>query len=238
MSSPLIDVNTIFGFWPWRQVDISLDRLLVLAREHHITRVCAACAMGMFIDPQRGNEQTLQAAAEHSLLFPVGVLDVRCAPTARDVERWTRRGMRWFRFFPAQQWRLDDLVFQSLLDPLDEYGCVLQIPESMGLSDIARVADRYRNPIMVLGTGFSSGPQLDQLLDRSHVLADISKLNAIGQISWLAEQGHGDQLVFGSGMPLHYPASALGLLNDPIIDADLRRRIAHENALRLMEVAV
>ena len=235
MSDHIIDVNTMFGFWPWRRVDMRLETLLSIAAAHGVTRVCAACTRSFFIDHHVGNDEVLSAAAEHEMVFPVGGIDMRAGPVPKQISRWCEAGLRWFRFFTAQAWTLDNLVFQDLLGPLGEHGCVLMIPARMELSAIASVADRYDHPIIVLEPSFGTLAELHCLLQRPHVYADVCLMNAVDGLSWLAEQGHGDQLLFGSRAPLCYMASALGLVNDPIIDDELRGNILAGNAARLMQ---
>ena len=233
----IIDVNTVFGFWPWREVDISLERLLALIDRHDITRACCMSARGLVIDADRGNGEALEAAACYSQLYPIGSLDVRTGPTGKDVERWVRRGLRWFRFSDMQEWSSDNLVFRDLLPALDEHSCVLMLSAGAGFAALAGIADQYASPIIVLESTFGTAADLDRLLDRSHVYAETSLLNAVGELNWLAAQGHGDQLLFATRMPLCYPGAAIGLVNDPAVPDELRRRIFADNAQRLMEGA-
>ncbi len=231
----IIDVNALFGFWPWREVDISLERLLELIASHGVTRACCMSARGLFIDAERGNDEALAAASDHPQLFPVGTLDMRLGPTAKDVERWVGRGLHWFRFDAVQEWTPDHLVFRELLPVLNEHGCVLLIPARTGFPAIADLADRYDAPIIVLESTFGTLVDLDYLLDRPHVYAEVSLLIAVNELSWLEERGHGDQLLFGSGMPLRYPGAARGLVDDPAVSDELRRKICSTNVQRLME---
>jgi predicted TIM-barrel fold metal-dependent hydrolase len=230
----IIDVNTVFGFWPWREVDISLERLLELMDQHNISRACCMSARGLFLDADRGNDEALDAAARYSQLFPVGALDMRTAPTARDIQGWVDRGLTWFRFAATQEWSPDNLVFHELLPALDDHKCVLLFAAGAGFAAIADIADQYASPIIVLESTFDTASELDRLLDRPHVYAEMSLLNAVGELNWLADQGHGDQLLFASRMPLCYPGAAMGLVNDLAVPEQLRREIYAGNAQRLM----
>ena len=50
MTATIIDVNTLFGFWPKRKADISLDTLLRLMEEKGISKAFTLSSRGIFYD--------------------------------------------------------------------------------------------------------------------------------------------------------------------------------------------
>jgi len=75
MDREIIDVNTIFGFWPKRKADIALETLLRLMEEKGISRACTLSARGVFYDFIEGNQETLAAAQAHPQLMAVGTVN-------------------------------------------------------------------------------------------------------------------------------------------------------------------
>ena len=59
----MIDINTLFGFWPKKKADISLDTLLGLMDEKGIEKAFSISARGAFYDFIEGNNETLRASA-------------------------------------------------------------------------------------------------------------------------------------------------------------------------------
>jgi hypothetical protein len=79
--------------------------------------------------------------------------------------------------------------------------------------------------------------EAERLLECGNVWVDISGIQGpSGCIERLASRFSGERLLFGSGIPLQYPLPNVMKLEMAHISDDERKRIQHENALRLAHI--
>ena len=235
----ITDVSTLFGFWPERQVDISLERLLKIMDRHDISRAFTLSMRGVFMDVEKGNTETLQACNDHPQRFvPVATIDPRCGGDTRGlIDRCVEEGFQHIRFFPKiQSWRPDDLVWQDICEKLIDCGKLcLHLPAGMGLAAIDKVAQRYPLPVIVHGAFFSSEAELEMLLRRQkNVFAEISFFIGVGSLDRFCRQGFGDRLLLGTNSPFNYTASAISIVRT-LSNKSLQNDIMGNNAAKIME---
>ena len=233
----IIDVSTLFGFWPRRNVDISLEQLLKLMDTHDIEKAFTLSARGIFIDSRRGNEETLKAHKMYpGRLIPVAVLDPRAMLSIDEEVDWCiEQGFRHIRLFPdIQSWSNNNLVWRQLLDVLISRNFpVLHLPAIFGLANIDKVADVYSGSIVVHQAKFPDEAELTVLFKRrKNVFAEISYFIGVGAIERLDKAGLSDRLLLGTNMPLNYPASVIEIIKS-LRNEQLRQKIFFENAKRL-----
>ena len=90
----IADVNTIFGFWPRRKVDVSLERLKALMERHGIVKAVTVSTTAALYDYREGNEETLSACQGDGRLVPAASLDPREYLHCREeAERMLGRGV-------------------------------------------------------------------------------------------------------------------------------------------------
>jgi len=245
--SGIIDVSTVFGFWPRRQVDIRLETLLKFMDKHEIDKSWTTCVRGILIDVEGGNAETLAAAKKYpKSLVPVATIDPRCGgPVGDIVTKCVDGGFQHVRVFPEiQGWGTDSLVWQEILKALTNSSRLcLHLPAGMGLGPkpglsfgaIDKIAANYPLPVVVHGSNFGQEPELAMLFARQkNAFAVTNRLIGVGALDRLARQGFGDRLLLGTNSPLDYPASGLGVAR-AAKDDDLRTKILSGNALSIME---
>jgi predicted TIM-barrel fold metal-dependent hydrolase len=235
----IIDVSTLFGFWPRRQVDISLDCLLKLMDKHEISQALTVSTRGIFIDTERGNSETIQAFKDHSQRFvPVATIDPRCGGDINNlINRCVEEGFQHIRFFPdIQKWDFSNLVWQDIYEMLINCGKLcLHLPAAIGLAAIDKLSEKYPLPVIVHGSRFIDEAELGVLFRRrKNVFAEISYLIGVGSLERLSDKGVGDRLLLGTNSPLNYTASAMGIVR-AVSGKSLRDKIMGDNAAKLME---
>jgi len=75
LANEIIDINTIFGFWPRKNADISLGTLLKLMETKAVTRALTLSARGIFYDFIEGNNETFRACQNNQRLIPAATVN-------------------------------------------------------------------------------------------------------------------------------------------------------------------
>jgi hypothetical protein len=221
----IIDVNTVFGFWPKRIADIALNTLLELMDRNGIKRACTLSARGVFYDFVEGNDETLAAAQAHPQLIPVGTVNpCHWLGCLDEAQRLIDQGVRLFRFFPQyQEWNIGQTPFRKLLrERLAAAGIAFMVPAEMGFTAIGEMAAGIQNPVIVESFRYSS------LAEAIVVMQQVSNLyietHLIASPNWVevlkAEVGV-ERIVFGSNAPLSYLSAATAQIEHAQVpDAD------------------
>src|SRR3712207_3661943 len=74
---PILDLNTLFGFWPRDKVDLSVDVLVGAMRARGVVRSAAYSAKALFYDAGEGNDDTATVCGARPELIPSAVIDPR-----------------------------------------------------------------------------------------------------------------------------------------------------------------
>jgi len=236
----ILDADTLFGAWPLRRVDLSLNRLLETLRQNKVRRALTLSTAGIFYDFRRGNEETVAACRQNAdLLFPTATLDPRVGPQGEEeIAKRLQQNIRIFRFFPQYQgWPLDFLPFRELLRRLNEGEAVAMVPvtELGHLSTLLRSLEGLSLPVLLTDITPSLLGELlvaARAYPRLYVLTRC--LTAPEHLVWLCEQIGPERLLFGSQAPLYYFSSALlPVLSSPLPE-ETRQRILGGNLLHLL----
>jgi predicted TIM-barrel fold metal-dependent hydrolase len=217
----MIDINTLFGFWPKKKADIAMETLLRLMDEKGIERAFTLSAKGAFYDFIEGNDETLIACSEHPQLIPVGTVNPgRWLGCIDEAKRLIDEGVKLLRFFPQyQEWHITQAPFGKLLDEvLAGSGVGLMIPAGEGISTIGELAGRIDNPIIIEGFRYDRLAEAIVVLgQRDNVCIESHLLNSPNFVELLKAEGLLDRLIFGSYAPLAY----VGAATAPIESADV-----------------
>jgi predicted TIM-barrel fold metal-dependent hydrolase len=231
----MIDCDTLFGFWPSRPVDISLERLLGLMARYGIDRACTCSARGVCYDYEEGNAETDQVVRDHSGLIPVFTLDPRrYLGCAEEIRRRTAGGYKLFRLFPEYQgWSPNSPSARRILGFLEDAGAILLLG---GPADQALPVVRgLQIPVILTGAHFY---QLADVLawadELPHVYVSTRLLIGPGAIeTFVAHAGHA-RLLFGSHAPLVYLAPALRVVEGAGLSPEQRAAVMGGNLERLL----
>lgn len=234
----IVDIDTLFGFWPRRQVDISLERLQTLMARHQIETACVCSARGVCYDFVEGNRETIAASRANPGLVPVATLDPRRFLGCRDeIDRCRDQGVRLFRLFPGYQgWELSSPAGRRLLEMLENAGAMVMVDGAP-----AALLPALRGltvPVILTGAHFY---YLADVLAELEALPNLYLTSRFfigpGSIDvWLAAAGP-ERLLFGSHAPLAYPAAALNLVKGAGLSPEARAAVLGENTRRLLEGA-
>lgn len=255
----MIDVNAYLGPFAFRQLrHNSAEGLLRLMDRKHIDRAVVSSAAAItYRNSHAGNEELAAAVRSHrGRLIPFAVLNPAYSDWRHDLRVCREEfGMRGVRLYPNWHgYRLDSPLCLEFVRAAAQAGMVISIPfrvedrrQQHWLVDVPDVAHRDAAElaravpearfIFGNGSGFASSPlgRKDSGLPPNYSI-EISLLtalmaNEIGQL--LAALGP-ERILFGSGMPFHYPDGAL--LKLEVLDASPQTKalISEGNARKLL----
>lgn len=240
MSPNIIDVNTLFGFWPKRKADISLDTLLRLMEEKGINQAFTLSARGIFYDFVKGNQEVLAACQEHPQLIPVGTVNpsrwIDCLDEAR---RLIDQGVKLFRFFPQyQEWNIGQAPFHELLDQVLAASRVgLMIPAEMGITAIGRLAATVDNPIIIEAFRYDKLAEAMVVMGGApNTYIETHLINSPNFVELLRSEVGIQRMVFGSGAPLTYVSAATAPIEYAQVSDEEKALIFGGNIQRILEV--
>jgi predicted TIM-barrel fold metal-dependent hydrolase len=212
MSREMMDVNTIFGFWPKRKADIALDTLLRLMAEKNIVRACTLAATGVFYDEIAGNDETLAAAAAHPELIPVATVNpCRWLGQMDEARRMIAKGVKLFRFFPQyQEWNIGQAPWRKLLrEVLAPSGVALMLPGDMGFTAIAEMARGIANPVIIESFRYTAIAEAIVVMQEvPNLYIETHLINSSAWVELMKREVGVDRIVFGSNAPLSYISAA------------------------------
>lgn len=118
----IIDVNTIFGFFPREKVDISFKKLLEIMKKYNIRSCFSLSAEGIFYDFEEGNRETLETCKQHPEIIPVATIDLRKYFGKKNIiKNLTNEGFKALRLFPDfQGWPFNYQPFLKIIEEIKE----------------------------------------------------------------------------------------------------------------------
>jgi hypothetical protein len=212
MQMDIIDVNTVFGFWPKRKADIALNSLLAVMRERGISRACTLSTRGVFYDFLEGNRETLEATKAHPQLIAAGTVNpCRWIGCLEEAQRLIDVGVRLLRFFPQyQEWTISQAPFRKLVrEVLAPSEVALMIPAEEGFTAIGDMAAGISNPVIVESFRYCSLAEAIVVMQEvPNVFIETHLINSPNWVELLKEEVGIDRIIFGSNAPLSYVSAA------------------------------
>ena len=240
MANEIIDINTIFGFWPRKNADISLGTLLKLMETKAVTRALTLSARGIFYDFIEGNNETFRACQNNQRLIPAATVNpCRWLNCLDEAKRVINKGVRLFRFFPQyQEWHIGDAPFSKLLDKvLGPSKVGLMIPASEGITAIGKLAENLDNPIIIEGLRYDKLAEAIVVINQtSNVYIETHIINSPDFVELLTQEVGSNHLIFGSNTPLSYIGAAIAPIEFANVSQQDKVLIFSRNLHRILGV--
>ncbi len=238
---PIVDCNTWVGFYPRQAIELTPQALVTLMRRYGVARALFVHTTAVFYDTRTGNDLAVQVAREGvGLLLPVATLNpLQYRGMTEEVDRRLQQGFRLFRFFPhLQGWHPSVAPFKDLVQQLSERGVpfLMDCPQVGWATAVAEITQTVGVPVVLTEVHEGNlGEALCVLKAHPHLHIETSRLTQpFGYEMAVAEVG-AERLIFGSGAPLHYFASALfPLLHSALSDED-KRKVLVDNLRRIVQ---
>jgi hypothetical protein len=257
----MIDVNAYLGHFAFRQLrhNTAAGLLALMDRKKIDKAVVSSAASITYRNAQAGNEEVAAEVKGHrDRLLPFAVLNPAYAGWRDDLKTCHQEfGVKGLRLYPRwHNYRLTDPECLEMARAAAERGLVISIPlrvedrrQQSWLVDIADVghdeiaalirAVPKASFILMNGAGFAGSVlgRKNNGLPASYAI-EICLLTAVmaNEMGRLIENLGEDRLVFGTGMPFHYPDPALLKLEVLEASESVKEKIRHGNAARLLRL--
>lgn len=249
----MIDVHVSLGYWPFqpgaRVTPAALEKLLrsESVREAWVSPVEAILAP----DPGSWNRKLFSGLKKSEVLRPVGVVNPALGNWCEEVDNCLENpALRGIKIFPNyHSFATDDAKVAELADRLSDAGLpliiqvrvedernqypLMKVP-GVKASQIKTLANaRPQARIVCLGLYLR---EIRELLSGSdNVWADTAFAESFETIPQLLEHVPAERLLFGSHAPWFSLRSAILKVARSDVQARIRRRIGHQNALSLLK---
>ena len=255
----MIDINAYLGHFAFRHLRHNTPaELLALMDRKGIERAVVSSASAIaYRNAQAGNEELAAQVKPHrDRLIPFAVLNPAYAGWRDDLEICRQEfGMKGLRLYPRwHNYRLTDSSCLELVHAATERGFPITIPlrvedrrQQSWLVDIPNVpyeeivalvqAAPKASFILMNGSGYTGSPlgRKNNGLPANYAI-EICLLTAVlnNELGRLLSNLGEDRLVFGTGMPFHYPDPAI--LKLEVLEAPdrVKEKIRRGNAARLL----
>ena len=255
----IIDCNAWLGHYPFRAVPHNTpDALLRLMDRHGIDKAVVSSLHGVFYtDAHSGNEELAQWVRPHrDRLIACATLNPGFPGWQQDLRQcWEEWGMRGLRLFPSHhRFSLASPQALELVQTAAKLGMHVAIPlrledrrqqhwmdvsPEVRLTDIAALARACPEAKLLVLEAISveSSPFAhDRSLADANVSFECSRMATVLQrtIPMLLDRLGAHRLIFGTGMPLKIPGTALLKLQLLNASEEIKEQLTHHNIQRLL----
>lgn len=254
----MIDVNAYLGHFAFRQLrhNTAAGLLALMDRKRIQRAVVSSAAAITYRNSQAGNQEVAAEIARHrDRLMGAAVLNPAYAGWRDDLKICHEEfGMKALRLYPRwHNYRLTDPVCLELVRAAAARGMAISIPirvedrrQQSWLVDIPNVdyneiaalirAVPRAHFILMNGNGFTGSVlgRKNNGLGANYSI-EICLLTALigNELGQLIENLGEDRLLFGTGMPFHYPDPALAKIEVLDASAAVKEKIRRGNAMRI-----
>lgn len=249
----MLDFSGFTGPWPYWDISHKTpEAILSLMDKYQIETLAVCSTRSIFWDWRQGNEETITLAAKYparfiafisiSPIFPVPDL-------VRHLRDYKRRQVKGIRLYPQHHGY--SLTASSgvaeILKTAQEIELPVVLPirvimlwglPELDLSAIEETVSRYPKLHIVL-SGINYGTTLrayDLMQKFPNVYLEISGLQSFRAVDNAVQVVGAKRILFGSGLPLQYPACSVEKLRVAKISQEQRQAIAEGNARALLEI--
>jgi len=235
-----IDLCTVFGFWPKRNVNSSIENLLDIKKQAEVDKVVSLSAGGIFYDFIEGNDETFNMAEKHKDdIIPAMTINLaRYFDCYEEIDRCMEKGFRILRLFPAyQEWDVSQAPFKRLLKLLKDRYLPIILPAETGITAIGNIAGEISSPIIIEGFRYCNLAEIIAVMQKHrNVYAETHLINSPDGIEVLTGETGPDRVVFGSNFPLHYMLSGALPVRNSRLKEDEKRKILGENIKTILRL--
>jgi len=253
----IVDICAYFGKWPYWPIDACTPSAVVEELDHcGIDRAAVCSTRGLFVGWEEGNQETGEAVRS----FPERLLGFACLGPLElshtlhghtfDFDSYRERGFLGVRLYP--QYHTYHPLYEPFVDQILEEAEMRQWPvllplrvimnwglPALNLDWMVALVERHpRTPWILSGINyFHELRTAISLMQRfSSVHLETSCVQGFNAVAKLVDQCGGDNLLFGTGLPLQNGAANLQKVLRAKIPGPAREKILGGNARRLLHL--
>jgi predicted TIM-barrel fold metal-dependent hydrolase len=241
MNYEIIDANTLFGFYPKRKIDVSVNQLRKMMEQNQITRAVTISLQSIHYDFRLGNQETIDIAKSTPELIPAFSVDPRrYFGCTEEIRLRASQGCKLIRLFPELQgWHFDAAPIPKILQAIADAKLVLMVESrAWGVATkYAESANRYGIPIILTGISyFNFGEALALMNLYPQVYIEPRILDSPDGIELAAKEAGADRLIFGTHAPFDYVEPAKMLVEGSPVSNEEKALIFGGNIKRILNL--
>lgn len=235
----IIDANTVFGFWPKRNIDVSLKKLLKIMAEHKVKQFLSLSIKGILYDYEEGNEETLRISRKHPELIPIATVDLRKYFGKRPlVKELVNQGFKALRLFPdLQGWPVNYQPFFQIVEETEaNFPLMTSVTRQGMITEIGKITEGCRTPIILTGiTEFFYSEALAVMRSHKNIYLETHFFDTPDVYEIFVREVGAERIIFGSFSPFHYFSSSFLTLKRAEISENEKELIFGKNIERLLK---
>jgi predicted TIM-barrel fold metal-dependent hydrolase len=249
----LFDSNCFLGRFctPQPEAPHDVPGLLQRMDDLGIAEALVTSPLGVYYNPEIGNETLLQMTAQFERLHPCAVLmpEYSEEKDAQRIRRLIENGARAVRLFPKRSAPLRSWSYRSLFHAIAEYRLPTLIDfelehyssqlQEIDWDGLTWALQEYSAlPIILPRVGLAiDRALLPLMMQHENLYIETSYYMGTGGIERLCEYVGVHRLLFGTGMPRFAPGPAITLLSYSGLSAQEKQLIGGDNLRRLLNEA-
>lgn len=241
MSYLVIDSNTHFGFLPYRDTDVSVEKLLSLMHRNGVAGALTYSLKGVAYDFRDGNEETLAVCGANPELLPVATVDPRrYLGVIEEIAGCRERGFVALRLFPDQQgWKINSALFPPILRECERTGLPLIVSAAAGLTDILRAVEGSTVPVIVTGIGYANlAEAIAVAQEHPSMLIEVQVMDPPDSLRVAVDALGADRIVYGSNAPSLSMRASINLVAESELSDEQKALVFGGNLRRVLGLSV
>ena len=247
----MLDINGFIGPWPyWDIAHRTPEALLAMMDRSSIKQLAICSTRAIFSDWRLGNEEAISLAEKHPDRF---IPFVSLGPTFVKAElvdylkRYKARNVRGIRLYPYHQsFRLtNDHRVTKVLETAEELHLPVMLPirvimnwglPQLDTGSIETVVKSFpKLPFILSSVNYGEFNWARELMRLSpNVFLEISGLQGFRILEHAVKSIGAERLLFGTGLPLMYPACSVVKVTNAKITPEQKLAISDLNARKLL----
>lgn len=243
MNYRVVDCNTHFGVLPYRDTDVSLQRLLRSMDEYGVAAALTYSLMGLYYDFSDGNEETLKNTQNNPRLLPVATVDPRRhIGVVDEIVKRRNQGFVALRVFPdLQNWKLDSVLFRPIVRELErlQMPLIVACPANGSPTELLRAVDGTTFPIIMCGIGYANlAEALAACREHDNLYIEVQIIDPPDALAVAVDAVGVERFVFGSNSPSCSMRASLNLVTESELTAEQKGMIFSGNIRRLLGIPI
>ena len=251
----MIDCNGFFGAWPyWDVTHKTPEGLLTLMDRYQIEMLAVCSTRSIFSDWRLGNEEAIELSNKYPKRFLPFVSLSPILPKSdlvHHLKDYKQRKVRGIRLYPQHQGYslASNSVATEILKTAQDLSLPVVLPirvimnwglPEMATGTIETIVPKYPKLSFILsGVNYGDTLWAFDFMRRFHnVFLEISGMQGFRAIDGSVQAVGTERLLFGSGLPLLYPACSIQKLEVARLTREQKSAISEGNARRVLDMGV
>lgn len=238
MSFLVIDADTHFGFLPYRDTDVTLEKLINSMKKLGVASALTYSLKGVSYDASEGNDETYAVTRAHPELKPVATVDPRRHIGVIDeIEKRREQGFVALRLFPELQgWSITSAFVKPIVLTLGRLHMPLIISGAGAgtPTNVLRAVGDADIPVILTGVSyFNLAEALAVCKENSHIYLEAQIIDPPDSLQVAVDAIGAERILFGSNHPTCSMRASINLIAESALSNREKALIFSGNIRRL-----